>query len=143
MTMTKDQFPGILRSTFWEKKSIDIVLPEPWVCQKTPSLPRSSGGALRNSSIRASALLTPRYWWLRASSLMKPPGRSWNATKFSMMSRRRSFVHIPRMTVSNETTPCSPSELIFFHSEKNSQSRGDGPDLGLGAVREQDEPVRR
>ena len=24
------------------------------------------------------------------------------------------------MTVSNETVPSSPSELIFFHSEKNS-----------------------
>ena len=28
-----------MRSTFWEKNSIDIVLPEPWVCQNTPSLP--------------------------------------------------------------------------------------------------------
>ena len=28
---------------------------------------------------------------------------------------------MPRTTVSSETTPCSPSELIFFHSEKNSQ----------------------
>ena len=28
---------------------------------------------------------------------------------------------MPRMTVSSETDPSSPSELIFFHSEKNSQ----------------------
>ena len=41
--------------------------------------------------------------------------------KFSIRSSRRSFVHMPRMTVSNETVPSSPSELIFFHSEKNSQ----------------------
>ena len=121
MTITNDQFPGILRSTFCEKNSIDSVLPEPCVCQKTPSLPRSSGGACRSSSIRASALLTPRYWWLRASSLTNPPGRSWKATKFSIRSSRRSFVHMPRMTVSSETDPSSPSELIFFHSEKNSQ----------------------
>ena len=53
-------------------------------------------------------------------SLTKPPGRSWNTMKFSMMSSRRSFVHMPRITVSSETTPSSPSELIFFHSEKNS-----------------------
>ena len=29
-------------------------------------------------------------------------------------------MHMPRITVSSETTPSSPSELIFFHSEKNS-----------------------
>ena len=28
---------------------------------------------------------------------------------------------MPRITVSSETDPSSPSELIFFHSEKNSQ----------------------
>ena len=31
-------------------------------------------------------------------------------------------MHIPRMTVSIETRPSSPSELIFFHSRKNSQA---------------------
>ena len=30
-------------------------------------------------------------------------------------------MHIPRMTVSIETRPSSPSELIFFHSRKCSQ----------------------
>ncbi len=76
---------------------------------------------VRSSSIRARALFTPRYWWLRASSFTNPPGRSWKATKFSMMSSSRSLVHMPRITVSSETDPSSPSELIFFHSEKNSQ----------------------
>ena len=112
---------GPLTQDLLGKKSIETVFPDPCVCQNTPSLPRSSGGACCSSSIRASALLTPRYWWLRASSLTKPLGRSWNTTKFSMRSRRRSLVHMPRMTVSSETDPSSPSELIFFHSEKNSQ----------------------
>jgi hypothetical protein len=31
------------------------------------------------------------------------------------------LLHIPRITVSSETVPSSPSESIFFHSEKNSQ----------------------
>ena len=33
------QLPDTFRSTFWAKKIIENVLPEPWVCQNTPSRP--------------------------------------------------------------------------------------------------------
>ena len=41
-----------------------------------------------------------------------------NATKFSTRSKSRCRSHVPRSAVSSDTTPCSPSELIFFHSAK-------------------------
>ena len=99
------------------------------MCQNTPSLPRSSGGACRSSCIRASALLTPRYWWLRASSLTNPPGRSWKATKFSMMSSRRSLVHMPRITVSSETDALLALGVDLLPLREELPARGDGPDL--------------
>ncbi len=72
--MTKVQLPGIVRRTFWVKKIIETVLPEPWVCQKTPSFAGGArllgacglrlavgAAACRTSCSRASALFTPRY----------------------------------------------------------------------------------
>jgi hypothetical protein len=77
--MTKVQFPGIVRSTFCVKNIIETVLPEPCVCQNTPSFARrgaacssvtfrspgsssSTPAPLRTSWSRAKALFTPRYW---------------------------------------------------------------------------------
>ena len=37
--MRNVQLPGSFRRTFCEKKTIEKLLPEPCVCQKTPSLP--------------------------------------------------------------------------------------------------------
>ena len=37
VTMTNVHAPGMRRSTFWVNHSIDRLLPEPWVCQNTPS----------------------------------------------------------------------------------------------------------
>jgi hypothetical protein len=60
-----------------ELQVIETVFPDPWACQKTPSLAGGMGGspatrtsrdspaveaACRTSRIRASALFTPRYW---------------------------------------------------------------------------------
>ena len=56
---------GLRRSTFWVKKSIERLLPEPCVCQNTPSRPRAS-------PFRASARIaafTPSTWWFWARTL--------------------------------------------------------------------------
>jgi hypothetical protein len=58
VTMTKVQLPGFVRRIFCAKYSIERLLPEPCVCQKTPSLPRVS--AMRSTA--ATARLTPRNW---------------------------------------------------------------------------------
>ena len=42
MTTTKVQLPGILRSTFWAKNTIETLLPEPCVCQNTPEPARAA-----------------------------------------------------------------------------------------------------
>jgi hypothetical protein len=68
------------------------------------------------------ALLTPRYWWFLATSLIRPPRSSLKRMKFSTRSSRRDGSQVPRIRVSRETAPCSPSLLIRFHSAKCSQA---------------------
>ena len=89
-------------------------MPLPWVCQKTPSRPRLAPA----SCTARKALLTPRYWWFLAISLIVPPRSSTNRVKFSTRSSSRAGSQVPRSMVSSETTPCSPSLLIFFQSLK-------------------------
>ena len=56
MTITNVQLPGSFRKTFCEKKTIEKLLPEPCVCQNTPSLP----WFFLISSVASIARLTPR-----------------------------------------------------------------------------------
>ena len=117
MTTRNVQLPGTFRSTFWLKKTIEKLLPLPCVCQNTPSLPWL---ALIFSKA-AMELLTPRNWWFLAMILISPPLVSSKTVKFSTRSRNRVFSHVPRIRVSREMTPFSPSLLIRFQSEKCSQ----------------------
>ena len=58
--MTNVQLPGIVRKTFCVKKIIETVFPEPWVCQKTPSLRSAVRRRLEARSSRAPAIRAQR-----------------------------------------------------------------------------------
>ena len=97
--------------------------------------------ACRTSCNRASALFTPRYWWLRATSLTSPPGSSWKTVKLPTMSRRRSGAHMPRIDRLDRDPAFLALGVDLLPFEEVLPGRGDRPHLGLRAVREDDEPV--
>ena len=123
VTIRNVQSPGFLRSTLRAKNSIDRLLPEPCVCQKTPSRPRFS----LILSTAAMARFTPSNWCVFPSFLMRPCLSSSNAMKFSMMSRNRAGRHVPLISVSRLTTPGSSSSSIRFHSLKYSSGACGAP----------------
>jgi len=101
---------GCLRSTFWEKNSIDSVFPDPWGVPEHAELPALLGWASRSSCIVRGVVDADRgYWWFRASSLTKPAWTVLEGMKVLDQDRaRRSFVHMPRITVSSENIPSRP-----------------------------------
>ncbi len=119
VTITNDQLPVSLRSTFCAKNTIEKLLPLPWVCQKTPPRPWPSFCA---SCIEAIALLTPRNWWFWPRILTSPALCSLNSVKFSTRSNSRALSQVPRSMTSSDTRRGSSSRSTRFHSKNRSQS---------------------
>ena len=107
--------PGCMRLIFSARKTMELLLPDPCVCQKTPNFPSLSLRFLYASS----ASFTPRYWWLRAMIFAAGVSKWSNRMKFWNRSNNASRSHIPRSMVSRLTLPAS-SSLRRFHSLKNS-----------------------
>ena len=141
VTITNDQLPGILRSTFWEKNSIESVFPDPCVCQNTPSFPRSSGGASRSSSHAGERVVDAEVLVVAGKQLDQS---AWTVLEgdevLDQVEHTLLRAHAPDHRLQRDDAFLALGvDLLPLREEL--PARRDRPHLRLSAIREDDEAV--
>ncbi len=128
------------RSTFWVNHSIDRLLPEPCVCQNTPS--RFSPAArdpeqVLDRRVDAEELVVAGHHLDQPTGALDVGDEVLDQVEQPVVGRR-----CPGCAVSSATTPRVPSASMTFQSPKNSHGAYVEPTLASDPFETDHEPVR-